>query len=222
MTIIAPSLLSADFSRLQEEIKDITCSGVEWLHLDIMDGHFVPNLTFGPAVVAAIRPYSSLVFDAHLMISRPEDFITPFARAGADYITVHVEACTHLHRILQQIREAGCRAGVALNPATSLNKLDYVLDSVDLILLMTVNPGFGGQDFIPEMLPKIAALRSRLDREKRNILLAVDGGINSDTAYDVCRVGADVLVVGSAIFNKPNRQEAIAEIIKAVETAVAS
>ncbi|MDK2821084.1 MAG: ribulose-phosphate 3-epimerase [Clostridia bacterium] len=218
MPIIAPSLLAANFSNLKAEIDSITNGGADWLHLDIMDGHFVPNITFGPDIVAALRSNSNLTFDVHLMISRPEDYISAFAEAGADYISVHAETCNHLHRVIQQIRQAGCRPAVALNPSTPLYVLDYILEEVDMILLMTVNPGFGGQSFIPAVLPKINDLATKLRKNNhKDILLEVDGGITPENAGKVCQAGANVLVAGSAVFGKSDRSAAIKELRQGAE-----
>ncbi|HBT46967.1 MAG TPA: ribulose-phosphate 3-epimerase [Peptococcaceae bacterium] len=215
MALIAPSLLAADFGRLREEVASVEAAGADWIHLDIMDGHFVPNLTIGPEVVAALRPYTQLPFDVHLMLEKPEDFIIPFARAGADWISVHAEACTHLHRVINQIREAGCRPAVALNPATSLRALDYILEDVDMVLLMTVNPGFGGQSFIPSMVAKIRDLAGMVKNRGKEILIEVDGGINAENAAAVCRAGAGVLVAGSAVFGSADRRAALQALRKA-------
>ena len=218
--IIAPSILSADFARLGEEIRDAERAGADWIHVDVMDGHFVPNLTIGPLVVQAIRPHTSLPLDVHLMIERPDSLIPAFAEAGADLISVHAEACVHLHRTIRRIRELGVKAGVVLNPATPLAALDYVLEEVDLVLLMTVNPGFGGQVFIPAVLPKIAELRRRLEeRGLGHVHVEVDGGISPETAPLVARAGADVLVAGSAVFGRPDRKAAIEEIRRSVSEA---
>jgi ribulose-phosphate 3-epimerase len=197
---IAPSILSADFARLGEEVRAITEAGADYVHVDIMDGHFVPNLTIGPAVVKALKPHSTLPFDVHLMISPVDPFVTDFADAGADIITVHPEAGPHVHRTLQLIKSLGKQAGISLNPATPVDTVAQVIDVVDLILVMSVNPGFGGQSFITSQLDKIATLRTMISQSGRAIELEVDGGINFDTAPQAVAAGADVLVAGTATF----------------------
>lgn len=199
-TRIAPSILSADFSQLGEEVRAITDAGADYIHIDVMDGHFVPNLTIGPGVVKALKPFSPLPFDVHLMISPVDPYVEAFVDAGADIITAHAEAGPHLHRTLQLIKSCGVKAGVSLNPATSVEVIDTVLGDVDLVLLMTVNPGFGGQAFIESQINKIAALRQRIDASGRDIDLEVDGGINVETAQWAVAAGADVLVAGTATF----------------------
>lgn len=205
--LIAPSILSADFSRLGEQVRAIDEAGADWIHLDIMDGHFVPNITFGPDVVKAVRGASGKPFDAHLMIENPDDYVAAFAAAGTDRITIHAEACVHLDRSLQAIRAEGCAAGVALNPATPEDAIAYVLDGIDLVLIMTVNPGFGGQAFIPAMCEKIRRVRAMIG--SRPIRIQVDGGIKPETTEQVVEAGATVLVAGSAIFGQPDYAQAI-------------
>jgi ribulose-phosphate 3-epimerase len=197
---IAPSILAADFARLGEELRALAAAGADYIHIDVMDGHFVPNLTIGPAVVAALRPHTTLPFDVHLMIAPVDPYIAEFAAAGADIITVHPEAGPHLHRTIQLIGSLGKKAGLALNPATPIEALDYVLGEIDLILVMSVNPGFGGQSFIASQLDKIRAIRKRIDVSGRTVRLEVDGGINHETARAAITAGADVLVAGTATF----------------------
>lgn len=213
MIKIAPSLLSADFARLKDEVKEVEQAGADWLHIDVMDGHFVPNLTFGPLIVNAIRPHTSLPFDVHLMIERPDNYIEAFAKSGADVITVHQEACLHLHRTVHLIKELGVKAGVAINPATPISAIEPILTDVDLVLLMTVNPGFGGQAFIPSVLHKISELRTKLAQVGYDhIEIEVDGGIAVGTARQVVVSGATTLVAGSAVFGQKDRHQAIQSI----------
>lgn len=210
MIYIAPSALAADFRRLEHELQDVEKGGADLLHVDIMDGHFVPNISFGPFIVEFMRRSTSLELDVHLMIERPELMLQSFCDAGADRITVHAEACTHLHRVVGQIKDLGLKAGVAVNPATPLSVLEHIMEDVDLLLIMTVNPGFGGQSFIPAMLPKIRKLRNLLDeRGLQRVHIEVDGGINEETAKQVIEAGANVLVAGSSVFGEADRADII-------------
>lgn len=209
---IAPSILSADFSKLGSEIKEVEQGGADYIHVDVMDGHFVPNITIGPLIVKSIRPITDLPLDVHLMIENPDQYISEFAKAGADIISVHVEACPHLHRTIHLIKEQGKKAGVVLNPATPVETIQHILPDIDLVLLMTVNPGFGGQSFIPSVLSKIKQVRQMVDDLGLPIEIEVDGGVNQKTAKQCFEAGANVLVAGSAIYNKKNRKEAIQQI----------
>lgn len=212
MALIAPSILSADFSCLGEEVKSVEKAGADWIHVDVMDGHFVPNITMGPLVVEAVRRSTSLPVDVHLMIENPDAYISDFAQAGADYISVHAEVCRHLHRTIDLIKESGAKPGAVLNPATPLSAITYVLEDLEFVLIMTVNPGFGGQKFIPGALDKIQQLRSLISEQELDLLIQVDGGINAGTIGEVSAAGADCFVAGSAVFNTDDYAQTIATL----------
>ncbi|THE14430.1 ribulose-phosphate 3-epimerase [Bacillus timonensis] len=212
MIKIAPSILSADFAKLGEEIKDVENGGADYIHVDVMDGHFVPNITIGPLIVEAIRPITKLPLDVHLMIENPDQYIPAFAKAGADFLTVHVEACPHLHRTIQLIKSHGVKAGVVLNPATPVDSIKHVIEDIDLVLLMTVNPGFGGQKFIHSVLPKIEEVAQMVKEKNLNVEIEVDGGVNQETAKLCVQAGANVLVAGSAIYGQEDRKAAMEKI----------
>ncbi|MEH7515014.1 ribulose-phosphate 3-epimerase [Gottfriedia acidiceleris] len=212
MVKIAPSILSANFAKLGEEILDVERGGADYIHVDVMDGHFVPNITIGPLIVEAIRPVTKLPLDVHLMIEKPDQYIEQFVKAGADIITVHVEACTHLHRTIQTIKSFGIKAGVVLNPATPVSSIEQIIDDVDMVLLMTVNPGFGGQKFIHSVVPKIKQVANLIKERNLTVEIEIDGGVDEHTAKLCIEAGATVLVAGSAVYNKEDRKEAIAKI----------
>lgn len=214
MIKIAPSVLSADFSRLGEEVKDAEKAGADLIHIDVMDGHFVPNITIGPLVVKALRKITRLPLDVHLMIEEPDKYTEIFAKAGADIITVHSEASTHLHRSIRLIKDQNVKAGISLNPATPLSSLDFVLSDADMVLLMSVNPGFGGQEFIPQVIDKIKMLKDIIKNKNYRIEIEVDGGINTENAPDVAKAGADILVMGNAFFSSKNYKKVVKTVRK--------
>lgn len=220
MIKIAPSILAANFSKLAEEVKEVEQAGAQLIHIDVMDGHFVPNITMGPIVVEALRPVTKLPLDVHLMIENPDNFIESFAKAGADYITVHVEACPHLHRTIQLIRSFGVMPGVVLNPHTPIESIQHVLEDIDMVLFMTVNPGFGGQKFIHSVIPKIQKLSTIIKEKGLNIEIEIDGGINADTIIPCAQAGATIFVAGSAIYSKEDRSKALQDIQEAGERAI--
>ncbi|AHN20869.1 ribulose-phosphate 3-epimerase [Lysinibacillus varians] len=220
MIQIAPSILAANFAKLGEEVKDVERAGAKLIHIDVMDGHFVPNISFGSIVLDAIRPLTDLPLDVHLMIENPDQYIEQFAKAGADYITVHVEACRHLHRTIQLIRSYGVKPGVVLNPHTPIETIQHVLQDIDMVLFMTVNPGFGGQKFIHSVVPKIEALSTIIKERNLDVAIEIDGGINAETIVPCAKAGATIFVAGSAIYSKEDRTAALQEILAAGEVAI--
>lgn len=220
MIQIAPSILAANFSKLADEVKEVEAAGAKLIHIDVMDGHFVPNITMGPIVVEALRPVTDLPLDVHLMIENPDQYIEDFAKAGADYITVHVEACRHLHRTIQLIRSYGVKPGVVLNPHTPIETIQHVLEDIDMVLFMTVNPGFGGQKFIHSVVPKIEQLSTIIKEKGLNVEIEIDGGINAETIVPCAKAGATIFVAGSAIYGKDDRSKALQEIQSAGEQAI--
>jgi len=216
MKLIAPSILSADFARLGEEIQAVEAAGADWIHIDVMDGHFVPNITIGPLIVKAARQSTRLPLDVHLMIEKPDRYIAEFVEAGADLVAVQVETCPHLHRTVQLIRECGARPGVVLNPTTPLSTIEWILPDVEFVMLMSVNPGFGGQKFIPATLEKIRQLRTMIEKRRLSTLIEIDGGVNRSTIADIATAGADVFVAGSAIYGTPDYKAVISEFRKII------
>ncbi|WP_342041710.1 ribulose-phosphate 3-epimerase [Bacillus sp. OTU2372] len=212
MVKIAPSILSADFSKLGEEIIAVDQAGADYIHIDVMDGHFVPNITIGPLIVEAVRPVTKLPLDVHLMIENPDHYIEAFAKAGANFITVHVESCRHLHRTIQNIKSFGVKAGVVLNPATPVESIQHIIGDIDMVLLMSVNPGFGGQTFIPEVLPKIRKVKEMAEQKGLSVEIEIDGGVNPETARQCIEAGATVLVAGSAVYNQKDYKQAISQL----------
>ena len=220
MIQIAPSILAANFAKLGDEVKEVEKAGAQLIHIDVMDGHFVPNISFGSIVLDAIRPITDLPLDVHLMIENPDQYIEQFAKAGADYITVHVEACRHLHRTIQLIRSYGVKPGVVLNPHTPIESIQHILEDIDMVLFMTVNPGFGGQKFIHSVVPKIEALAAIIKERNLDIAIEIDGGINAETIIPCAKAGATIFVAGSAIYSKEDRSAALQEILAAGEAAI--